>query len=67
MARLTMRRERPPAFMNSPASRKKGTASSGKLSAPSTKRCARICESKAGSAPVAAMKPISATPHTSSA
>jgi hypothetical protein len=46
MARLTMRRLSPPAFMNSPASRKKGTASNGKLSAPSTKRWAMIWLSK---------------------
>jgi hypothetical protein len=62
-----MRRDRPPAFMNSPASRKNGTASSGKLSAPSTKRCARIWLSNAGSAPVAAMNDISARPQMSSA
>ena len=41
----TRRRERPPAFIGSPASRKNGTASSGKLSAPST-ICAMSCESK---------------------
>ncbi len=56
-----------PVVMNSPASRKNGTASSGKLSAPSTKRWAMIWLSKAGSAPASAMEPISATPHTSSA
>src|SRR5688572_13809163 len=37
-----MRRDRPPAFMISPASMKKGTASSGKLLAPSITFCARI-------------------------
>src|SRR6187431_3088193 len=42
MAKLTMRRDRPPAFMISPASMKKGTASSGKLLAPSITFCARI-------------------------
>ncbi len=41
-ARLTMRRERPPAFMISPASRKNGTAISGKLSAPFSTFCATI-------------------------
>ena len=45
-ARSTMRRDRPPAFMISPASMKNGTASSGKLSAPSITFCARICASK---------------------
>jgi hypothetical protein len=35
-AKSTMRREMPPAFMSSPASMKKGMASNGKLSAPST-------------------------------
>ena len=35
MAIMMMRRVMPPAFMNSPASMKKGTASSGKLLAPS--------------------------------
>src|SRR5215218_6176227 len=45
MAKLTMRRDRPPAFMISPASMKKGTASSGKLLAPSITFCARICAS----------------------
>ena len=37
---------RPPAFMNSPARMKKGTAIKGKLSAPSISFCATICESK---------------------
>src|SRR5512133_3336078 len=45
MAKCTMRRDRPPAFMISPASMKKGTASSGKLLAPSITFCARICAS----------------------
>ncbi|EGE60736.1 hypothetical protein RHECNPAF_13600122 [Rhizobium etli CNPAF512] len=45
MARLTMRRERPPVFITSPASRKKGTAISGKLSAPFSTFCATICAS----------------------
>lgn len=65
MARFTMRRLSPPAFMNSPANKKNGTASNGKLSAPSTKRCARIWLSKAGKPPVAARKAIRLTPHTS--
>ena len=38
-----MRREMPPAFINSPASRKKGTARSVKLSAPLSMFCATIC------------------------
>ena len=41
-ARFTMRCDRPPTFMISPASMKKGTASSGKLSAPLMTFCARI-------------------------
>src|SRR3954462_14707738 len=45
IAKLTMRRDRPPAFMISPASMKKATASSGKLLAPSMVFCARICAS----------------------
>ena len=36
----------PPLFMISPASMKKGIAISGKLSAPDTRFCARICVSK---------------------
>ena len=62
-----MRRLKPPAFINSPASKKKGTASRGKLSAPSTNRCARIWLSKMTSPLVAAKKAISVTPHTNSA
>ena len=50
--------------MNSPASRKKGTASKGKLSAPSTKRCARIWLSKMTKPLVAAKKAIRVIPHT---
>ena len=56
-----MRRVMPPAFMNSPASMKKGTASSGKLSAPLTTFCARICASNMSRCH------ISATPDSSSA
>jgi hypothetical protein len=41
-----MRRDRPPTFMISPASMKKGTASSGKLLAPSIRFWARIWASK---------------------
>jgi hypothetical protein len=37
-----MRREMPPAFINSPASTKNGIAISGKLSAPESMFCARI-------------------------
>ncbi len=44
-ARFTMRRDSPPTFMISPASMKKGTASRGKLLAPSSTFCARICAS----------------------
>src|SRR3954464_1507722 len=60
MANCTMRRERPPAFMISPASMKKGTASSGKLLAPSMVFCARICASNMF------MCHISAAPQASS-
>jgi hypothetical protein len=56
-----MRLDRPPTFMISPASMKKGTASSGKLSAPLIRFCARIWVSNWPS------QAISATPHTSSA
>ena len=42
MAKLTMRRDKPPAFITSPASMKNGTASSGKLLAPSITFCASI-------------------------
>ena len=45
MASLMMRLVIPPAFMNSPASMKKGTASSGKLLAPSHMFCTTICGS----------------------
>src|SRR4051812_27615445 len=55
-----MRRERPPTFMISPASMKKGTASSGKLLAPSMVFCARICASNMF------MCHISAAPQASS-
>src|SRR2546429_2128953 len=41
-----MRRDRPPAFISSPARMKKGTASSGKLSKPACRFCASSCESK---------------------
>lgn len=41
-AKLTMRLEMPPAFISSPASMKKGIASKGKLSAPSTSFCDRM-------------------------
>ena len=37
-----MRRDKPPAFMISPANMKNGTASKGKLLAPSSRFCARI-------------------------
>src|SRR3954464_3424495 len=60
MANCTMRRERPTAFMISPASMKKGTASSGKLLAPSMVFCARICASNMF------MCHISAAPQASS-
>src|SRR6185369_433479 len=56
-----MRRDRPPLFMISPASMKKGTAINGKLSAPLMMFCATICESKMSS------ECISAMPHTISA
>jgi hypothetical protein len=46
MANSTMRRDRPPAFMISPASRKKGMAKSVKVSAPVIMRCETICVSK---------------------
>src|SRR5881398_2480040 len=55
-----MRRERPPTFMISPASMKNGTASSGKLLAPSMVFCARICASNMF------MCHISAAPQASS-
>src|SRR4051812_33896286 len=55
-----MRRDRPPAFMISPASMKKGTASSGKLLAPSMVFCARIWASNMF------MCHISAAPQASS-
>ena len=42
MAKSTMRRDKPPVFMISPASMKKGTANKGKLLAPSIRFCARI-------------------------
>src|SRR3990167_6574744 len=61
MAKFTMRRDRPPAFMISPASMKKGTASSGKLLAPSITFCARICASNMF------ICHISAAPHSSRA
>src|SRR3954462_14507962 len=60
IAKLTMRRDRPPAFMISPASMKKATASSGKLLAPSIVFCARICGSNMF------MCHISAAPQASS-
>src|SRR3954468_2861041 len=60
IAKFTMRRERPPTFMISPASMKKGTASSGKLLAPSMVFCARICASNMF------MCHISAAPQASS-
>jgi hypothetical protein len=44
-ATLTMRLERPPVFMISPASMKNGTASSGNESAPLIRFCATICAS----------------------
>ena len=44
-----MRRLMPPAFMSSPASTKKGTASSGKLSTPPTRFCASSWGSKKSS------------------
>ena len=59
MAKSTMRRDRPPVFITSPASMKKGTASSGKLSAPLMTFCARICASNMS------MCHISAAPHSS--
>src|SRR5437762_9650531 len=55
-----MRRDSPPAFMISPASMKNGTASRGKLLAPSIVFCARICASNMF------MCHISAAPHASS-
>ena len=55
-----MRLDRPPAFMISPASMKKGTASSGKLLEPSIRFCARICASNMFRCH------ISAAPHSSS-
>ena len=42
---VMMRRVMPPAFMNSPASMKNGTASSGKLLAPSHMFWITICGS----------------------
>ena len=45
-ARSMMRRDRPPAFISSPARMKNGTASSGKLSNPACRFCASSCESK---------------------
>ncbi len=45
MARSTMRRDRPPVFITSPASMKNGTAISGKLSAPLITFWATIWES----------------------
>jgi hypothetical protein len=44
-ATSTMRFDKPPVFMISPASMKKGTAISGKLSAPLIMFCAMICAS----------------------
>jgi len=41
-----MRRLMPPAFISSPASTKKGTASSAKLSTPPTRFCASSCASQ---------------------
>ena len=58
MAELTMRRLIPPAFINSPASMKKGTAINGKLSAPLIKFCDTIWVSKLSKCN------ISATPDT---
>ncbi|MCY1551451.1 hypothetical protein D9M68_877840 [compost metagenome] len=60
-ASLTMRCDSPPAFMISPASMKKGTASNGNESAPLTTFCARICASNRSRCH------ISATPDTSNA
>ena len=54
----TIRFDRPPTFMISPASRKKGTAISGKLSAPLMMFCAMIWESKMSRCTISAM------PHT---
>ena len=54
-----MRREMPPAFMISPASMKNGTASRGKLLAPSITFCARICASNMSKCH------IKAAPHSS--
>ena len=56
-----MRLDKPPTFMISPASMKKGTAISGKLSAPLITFCATIWASNRS------MLYISATPHSSSA
>jgi len=58
MADWTMRRLMPPAFISSPASMKKGTAISGKLSAPLMRFCETICVSKLSRCS------ISATPET---
>src|SRR5262249_15555192 len=60
IANCTMRLDRPPTFMISPASMKNGTASSGKLSAPLMTFCARICGSNRFRCH------IKATPDTSS-
>jgi len=46
IAKSTMRLDRPPVFITSPASMKKGTASKGKLLAPSMMFCASTCASK---------------------
>ena len=59
MAKFTMRRDKPPAFMISPANMKNGTANNGKLLAPSITFCARICASNMF------MCHISAAPHNS--
>jgi hypothetical protein len=56
----------PPAFMNSPAIRKKGTASSGKLSAPRRSAGEDLAVEGRQSAG-GRQKLISATPQTSSA
>ncbi len=60
-ATSTMRLDRPPVFMISPASMKKGTAISGKLSAPLMMFWAMICAS------IMSIRYISASPQTISA
>ena len=58
---MTIWFETPPLFMISPVSMKNGIAISGKLSAPDTRFCARICVSNE------CRCSINETPHTSSA